>query len=404
MTEQPTAAREVRQDDGERDVALDSPAPSAVARDRRNLLVAFHEEHLNGATIAVLRLIEPLQDRGWSLSFWVPQPGPTAEWLRERGHRVGGRSRPIASGLAALRQPPGVLRRSLGTPHYLGEFARFARRCSPDVLHANSLYSFAEALTGKALGIPTVLHLHDMAPSSWKAEPVRRMARHMVDLSVAVSDACARSYRTAGWIPEVVHGAAPSPGSRCEIREHPDPFVVGTVGVVSRRKGSDLFVEAAERMSASHPGIEFRMVGRPSDPLDQEWAHAVLRRARSAGVRHTERGDVAREMAGWDAFVLPSRRDPFPLVVLEAMAAGLPVIGARVDGITEQLGSGAGILVPAGDSAMLAKAIERLAAASHEQRARLAQAARERVLSRFNIDRQASGMDRMYRRVLLAPE
>lgn len=369
---------------------------------RRRLLVAFHEEYLNGATIAVLRLIEPLTERGWDVAFWVPRPGPAHDLLRERYARVEGARRPIASGLAALRLPPGVPRRLAATPGYLNAFARFVRAVSPDVLHSNSLYSFAEAFSGRALGVPTVLHLHDMAPASWKAEPVRQIARRVVDLSVAVSQACADSYETGGWSPTVVHGAAPLPTERCEIRRDPKPFVVGTVGVISRRKGTDVFVEAAERLRTTNPGIELHMIGSPTDPLDRRWGVDLLKRARSAGIRHRDHADVASALREWDAFVLPSRRDPFPLVMLEAMAAGLPAIGARVDGIEEQLSPRSGVLVTPEDPAELAATIRRVAALSMQERLAMADAARSRVEANFTLERQATGMDSAYRSVISA--
>ena len=355
---------------------------------------------MNGATIAVIRLLEPLRGLGWDISLWAPVPGPAFDWLSERGFEVAGLPRPIASGLQALREPPGVRRRIEATPGYLTGFAKRMREVRPDVVHANSLYSFAEALTSKAMGVPTVMHLHDMAPSSWKAEPVRQMTRRALDRAVAVSEACASSYATGQWAPDVVHGAAPLPDDSCEIRASPDPFTVGTVGVISKRKGSDLFVEAAERLQRSHPEIELHMIGSPTDPLDREWGERVLKRARAAGVRHISRGDVAKKMSEWDAFVLPSRRDPFPLVTLEAMAAGLPVIGSRADGIPEQLGADGGVLVDSEDTTALVNAIARMAALPAAERRRMGQAARARVERLFTIGRQAEGMDDQYRRVL----
>ncbi len=105
-------------------------------------------------------------------------------------------------------------------------------------------------------------------------------------------------------------------------------------------------------------------------------------------------------MAGWDAFVLPSRRDPFPLVTLEAMAAGLPVIGARVDGIPEQLGDDGGLLVPPEDSAALAEAIATVSGLPAKKRQALGRAARARIERSFTIERQAEGMNAGYLRVL----
>ena len=363
----------------------------------RRLLVVLHDENLNGASIAVLRLVEPLRALGWEVAFWAPGPGEAQAWLEEQGYDAAGAAKPIASGLAGLRQPPGLSNRLRATPGYLRAFARRIRSYSPHLVHANSLYSFAEALTARALQVPTVMHLHDMVPASWKAEPVRQMLRHVMSDCVAVSTACAESYATGGWLPRVVHGAAPVPSYTAKIRERPRPFVVGTVGVISRRKGSDLFVSVAERLRGTHPDIEFRMIGKPSDPLDRAWGEEVVRRAEAAGIRYSPSAEVEREMGSWDAFVLPSRRDPFPLVTLEAMGLGLPVIGAQVDGVTEQLAEGAGILIPSERPDELARAIVELASSPAAVRQRLGSAARERSARLFEIERQAAEMDELYR-------
>ena len=364
------------------------------------LLIALHDPLLNGATIAVLRLVAPLESLGWRIAFWVPAPGPAYDWLKERGAQVEGAERPIASGLAGLRQPPGVAARLAASPAYLRSFARFVRRFGADVLHANSLYSFAEALTARALGVPTVIHLHDMAPSSWKAAPVRQMVNRGLNGAVAVSEACAASYETRTRAPLVVHGAAPLPSAVLPVRDHPKPFVVGNVGVVSRRKGTDIYVEAAEILGRRNLDVEFHMIGSPSDPLDREWGEEVIERAVRAGIRHQPSADVAEAMSGWDAFALPARRDPFPLVVMEAMAAGLPVIASDVDGISEQLAEGAGVLVRPDDATSLATAIEEIAGAPASRRHALGAAARKRVEERFTVERQARGMDAAYRKVL----
>ena len=366
---------------------------------RRRLLVVLHDENLNGASIAILRLVEPLRALGWEVAFWAPSPGEALSWLLDRGYDATGMRKPVTSSLVAMRQPPGVVRRLVKTPTYLRAFARRVRTFSPDLVHANSLYSFSEALVGRTLRVPTLMHLHDMAPSSWKAEPVRQMTRRALSECVAVSHACATSYATGGWTPQVVYGAAPPAAYEAAIRDRPNPFVVGTVGVVSRRKGSDLFVAAAERLRSTHPEIEFRMIGSPTDPLDKTWGETVIQRAKATGVLYSPKADVQREIATWDAFVLPSRRDPFPLVTLEAMATGLPVIGSLVDGIPEQLAEGAGLLISAEDAGALATAIASLASAPREARATMSAAAKARAGRLFTIERQAKEMDELYRTV-----
>jgi glycosyltransferase involved in cell wall biosynthesis len=375
---------------------------SAGSSESPLVLVVLHDDLMNGATISVVRAAELLRGRKWRFAFWVPRPGDAADHLTAAGYEVGGEWRPVASGLKALREPPGAARRLAATPGYMRAFRRFARGLKPDLVHSNSLYSFAEALSARRARLPTMLHVHDMAPGSRKAAVARAICRRGVDLTVAVSEACADSYAHAGWRPRVVYEAAPIPAEPAAVRERPEPFVVGTVGVISRRKGSDLFVAAAERLAGS--GIAFRMIGAATDPLDRDWAAEVLRRAAAAGIEHVPRADVAAVLREWDAFVLPSRRDPCPISMLEAMATGLPVIGTRVDGLAEQITSESGILVAGDDPDGLAAAIRRLHEMPADVRRRLGSSARQRVADRFSLERQAEGLDRAYTDTMAAAD
>lgn len=370
--------------------------------ERRTVLIVLHSDLLGGATISVLRPLPLLEEMGWRFAFWVPSPGPAREWIESHGYEAHGLPRPLASSLTALREPPGVWARAKATPSYLREFSRALKVVDPDVVHANSLYSFQEAAVAKAHRRNVVLHVHDMLPDSRKAGPARRIARRSADVTIAVSRACAGSYAHGGWKPSLVYEAAPIPTKTVDIRKDPMPFVVGTVGVVSTRKGSDVFVEAAAIATADLPqgAVEFRMIGSPTDALDSDWARVVLDRAKAAGVRHESSADVQRAFASWDAFVLPSRRDPCPIALLEAMAAGLPCVGTHVDGITEQLADGAGILVPTEDPRALARAMGSLVNATAGERKRLGLAARDRVGEMFSLEDQARGLDRAYREAL----
>ena len=170
--------------------------------------------------------------------------------------------------------------------------------------------------------------------------------------------------------------------------------------MISRRKGTDLFVAAARIARELDPRLRFELVGAASEPLDATWAEAVLADARAAGIDHVERADVAAKLGRWDIFTIASRRDPFPLSVLEAMAAGLPVVATAVDGITEQVDPATGTLVRPDDPAALAAAIVEIAALPAGERAALGAAARQRVATEFTLERQVEGIDAAYRAAL----
>lgn len=100
-----------------------------------------------------------------------------------------------------------------------------------------------------------------------------------------------------------------------------------------------------------------------------------------------------------DVFVFPSRADTMPLVVLEAMASGLPVIATRVGGISYQLAEEAGLLIPPGDPEALARAMTDLAG-NAPGRLRMGAAGHRRVHECFDWNRSAGVAVEIYRKIL----
>lgn len=377
--------------------ALEGGFGSWQESDLRPAVVVLHDGLMGGATTGVVRAVPILRDHGWRCAFWVPTPGSAFDWLKDRGAEVSGEPKPIATGLRSLREPPGLRRRLRATPGYLRRFREFLFRAQPQLVHANSLFAFAEGVAAHRAGHAALLHLHDMAPANRKRLLAAAIAERGFDHAIAASGACARSYARGVWQPEVVYEAAPVPERVLEPRERPKRWVVGSIGVISHRKGSDVFVAAARRLLQKRDDIEFRLVGSTDDPLEREWGEVVINDAVEAGIHHQRRVNVPSEIAGWDLFAMPSRTDPCPIVLLEAMASGLPVIGAASDGIVEQITPESGLLVPSEDPAALAAAIERVLSMPAAERAAMGRAAHERVKRVFDLDTQAAALDAAWR-------
>lgn len=165
---------------------------------------------------------------------------------------------------------------------------------------------------------------------------------------------------------------------------------------MSRRKGTDVFVEAVELVRSERSDLEFRLVGPCPDGPDRGWAELLVARAGELGVKHGVTDDPFAELAGWDLLVLPSRSEPFGLVLIEAMGMGLPVVATRIDGPTEIVTDETGILVDVDDARGLADAILELAA-DRERRERMGAAGRARVEGTYSLERQADAIQRAYR-------
>lgn len=361
----------------------------------RHVLVALHERDMGGASTALLRAFEPMAASGWRFSFWVPAGGSAAAAVADHGWPLAGAERPLRYSWDALHEPPGAARRILAAPGYLRRFRAHVAQTAPDVVHLNTVLCVPEALAARSVGARTLVYVHEMVRGA-RGELAMALMR-AVDHAAAVSHANAAPLRARG-IPVTVVTTGQVLASARERGVAGERVVVGTLATVSRRKGSDTFLAAAQALRPAWPAVEFRMIGSPAPAgPERDWAKDIVARAQAAGIVCRTTSDPLAELADWDVFVLPSRADPFPLAVLEAMACGVPVVAAAVDGIREQVTSETGLLVAPGDERALAAAIEALL--SHpDRRLRLGAAGRARVAARFTPERHAHELADAYDR------
>jgi glycosyltransferase involved in cell wall biosynthesis len=156
--------------------------------------------------------------------------------------------------------------------------------------------------------------------------------------------------------------------------EH-DELVAGVAANLEYWKGIDVLLEAA-RLVQSPVRLEIYGVGSERVELERQ----------AEGLDAHFNGFVQNPLAGLDVLVQPSRADNLPLAILEAMGAGLPVIGTRVGGIPELvLDDETGLLVEPERPEELAAALDSLAA-DPERRAELGRRGRERVQEHFSPD------------------
>ena len=358
----------------------------------------FHEGFGGGASEYVLRVVPQLRERGWDLRFYVDQPGRLAERLEALGYAPAGRRRLVGFSARWWRRPPGPAVKLRSMPAWFAGLARWLRRERPALVHANSLYSLPDALVARTVGMRVYLQLHEMLPAGRKGALARSVILRSGIAVGAVSQASARRFAgDDGPLPAIVRGGTPLPALPAARGDGSGPYVVGTVGWVCERKGSDVFVDLVERVRAERDDVEFRLVGDAERTApDYDWSLDVLARARQAGITHIPRADVFDELSTWDVMVLPSRFDPYPLTVMEAMAMGVPVVASAVDGIIEQVVPGTGRLVAAEDSAGLAAAVTELLDAPAEDRVAMRAAARAHAERAFTLERQVDALARAW--------
>jgi len=316
-----------------------------------------------------------------------------------------GRRGAVVSGVAASRT--------------VASFVRLVRRRRYDIVDAWLYHAYALAALTRPLTRVPVLVAGRRSLSGFKDTfgPVDRaldaLARRSADAIVANSEAVAAdvvareglSRAKLRVIRNAVEVPAPlEPGERAAIRAGwgigPDELVAGCVANPRHEKGLDVLVTAlAVRPLA--PGLRVVLVGDgPARPALED---AVATAGLADTVVFAGAMPDARAVTGaFDLAVSPSRAEGLPNSVLEAAAAGRPVVATRAGGTAEILSDGeTGLLVPVEDPAALRDALDRLVA-DPALRARLGAAARDDVIRRFGTERLVAETEALYTGLLAA--
>lgn len=157
------------------------------------------------------------------------------------------------------------------------------------------------------------------------------------------------------------------------------------IGRLVGDKGVNELVEAFDRLSEKYPDVRLDLVGEREDQLDPIKDNTMsLINQNDRIIEYGNQNDVRPFLSASDIFVLPSYREGFPNVVLEASAMGLPVIVSDVNGASDAIENGInGIIIPKGDSEALYKAM-RMLYLDINKRTKMASYARDMVIEKFN--------------------
>ncbi len=314
----------------------------------------------DATVVAALRRAQERDGHEVSVLTYRPPavPGGLPDEERARVHRVG----PSQSGASLDRI---TLRRILG----MTAMRRWARTAfpslRPDVIHAHAVdVAYAVAPAARASGIPLVLTCHGVwfpqrGERSFGGRLEPYLIRHVRAAALTAVDAASvAALRGAGFDARLVPNGV-DPGEFSGERARTGPFRFLFVGRHEPQKGIDVLLEAAAALRRGRgPGFRVRIVGTGSRAAEYRLA------AQASGLGDVveftgplPRPGVVKEYLGADALVLPSRFEGFPLAVLEAWAAGLPVVATTVGGVRDVCSSENAVLVPPGDPRALAVAM-----------------------------------------------
>jgi len=284
------------------------------------------------------------------------------------------------------------------TVHQLVRFARWCRQNHIAVVHTWDIYSNVFGLPGAALaGVPLRIGSRRGLGGPPPVRRLQTLACRAAHRMVANSRAAANQLMAQG-VPATDIDLIPNgiDLSMFPVRHHRrQPRKVAMVARLFEEKRVDVLVAAVPRVLARYPDVEFQIVG------EGPCRARLMDQARDGGVLpHVQfmchRDDVPAILATSDVFVLSSESEASPNVIIEAMAAGLPVVASNVGGIPELVTEAVtGHLVPPADPNALASAI--LDLLDHPDRAiAFGEAARARIEQQYSFDRMVAQFESLY--------
>jgi glycosyltransferase involved in cell wall biosynthesis len=294
--------------------------------------------------------------------------------------------------------------------------AEIVRRECCSLIHTHTVRTaLVGRLTSWLTGVPMVHHLHSPTTAE-TTRPLRnlfnaaveRAGTFRVSAAIAVSTSLAR-YGAEHGIPAdritVVHNGVPEFPNFVERSVPQGTWTLGCMALFRPRKGLETLLDALSQLRQAGMPVRLRAVGKFETP---DYQREVMGRVeeRNLGDLIEWRGfqsDVAAEFAAMDLFVLPSLfGEGLPMVMLEAMSFGVPVVATRVEGVPDAIRDGVdGRIIEPADAAALAEAVTQFISGGVDWRA-LRHSARRRQVEHFSDHSMAASTAAVYRRVLAA--
>ena len=385
----------------ERSIGLSTKGQSEKPLTRGRILHVINGEHYAGAERVQDLLALNLPDFGYEVGFACVKPDVFPQQRKARD--------------VPLYQTMMKSKLDLASVRSLAEIARIG---GYDLIHAHTARSLLfGTLAARISRKPFVYHVHSPTINDSSRFLTNRINAVLERLSltgvsrlICVSNSLADHMKSQRYDPElirVVPNGVPVV-SRLDDRNPPKrKWVVGCVALFRPRKGIEVLLEALAMVRSYGYDVRLRAVGCfETDGYESE-IHTLAKRLRVADavdwVGFTN--NVNAELAKMDLFVLPSLYgEGLPMVVIEAMAAGVPVIGTRVQGIPEVLTKGNGLVAEPACVASLANCIQRVITEG-EDWSTIRRNAWQRQVDFFSDHSMARGVAEVYDEVLgLLPE
>jgi glycosyltransferase involved in cell wall biosynthesis len=284
-----------------------------------------------------------------------------------------------------------------------------------DVLHAHTpRTALIASIVARKSSLPWVYHVHSPTArdstrsminrvNEWIEAFALRNAAHIITVSKSLRREMLVSGHPRHKVTSIANGVSIQEPISCVDRLHECHWKLGMVALIRPRKGIEVLLEAIAKLGQERQRISLDVIGPFETPSYESHVRQLVQRL---GVASSVQfrgfcSDVPSAMKSLDAMVLPSLfGEGMPMVVLEALACGVPVIATKVEGTPEVIRDGKeGILAEPQDSASLAEAIRRFISCRTNW-CRMSRLAVERQRSEFSDRTMACRTARVYRRLL----
>ncbi|MFC3166491.1 glycosyltransferase [Paracoccus fontiphilus] len=325
-------------------------ASAAQRRTDAKIVIVGHDAHMNGAQVLALNIGRTLRNRfGVKVSFILGDTG----FLLDRYHAVGD-----------VHIVRGGEARSI-----IGRLAKNGHTLA--ITNTTPAGRFVPAL--KAAGFTVVSLVHEL-PNLLKSCGLDGPAGHISDEADHVIfpaervrqgfESFAGEVRNSAEIfpqglfnADVLEIARGDHGVRAELGLESNTRIVLGIGYADLRKGIDRFIATALSICSKHDDVAFVWIGSPASETTHWFQPEIEASGLGNRIQILTPRKLARYYAAANAFYLASREDPFPSVVLEALASGLPIIGHEGTGGCDDLIRRHGVLVPQTDPMAVTDAI-----------------------------------------------
>src|SRR5262245_7244264 len=315
-------------------------------------------------------------------------------------HRRGAWLGRVLETAASVAEFPVTTFQSPSALKHMWAFARWCRAVKVAIVHTTELYANIFGLPGAALAaVPVRIgNRREINPDKSPAQIAMQRGSYGFAHKVVANSRAAAGRLCLERVPARKIAVIPNGLDFDTVRpcaHRPRLRKVTMVANLRSEKGHGVLIDAAVMVLRRYPDAQFECVGNGPE------LNALVTRAERLGILHAftflgHRDDVGARLAEADIFVLPSRSEAFPNAVLEAMAAGLPIVASGVGGILELIDTGrTGLLVPPGEPQPLADALCRLIA-NPALAARLGEAARDEARAHYSFDRMVASFDSLY--------